>query len=67
MHTHLEHYHCGAYHGEGLRAYLLGQADLQKGLASHFQEIWCGALDSDNNNDGDADDSSEYEGVLECS
>jgi hypothetical protein len=61
--------------GEGLRAFSLGQADLQKGLASHFQEILRGALDSDNNNNNDDDedndeeddddDRSEYEGVLE--
>jgi hypothetical protein len=60
--------------GEGLRAFSLGQADLQKQLASHFQEIWCGALDSDNNDDNenndnnddnDDDDRSEHEGNLE--
>ena len=52
---------------EGLRAFSLGQADLQKGLASHFQEIWCGALDSDNEDDNDNNDNdgSECEGDLE--
>jgi hypothetical protein len=54
--------------GEGLRAFSFGQADLQKHLASHFKEIWCHALDSDNNDDNDDDDDddgSEYEGDLE--
>ena len=55
--------------GEGLRAFSLGQADLQKCLASHFQEIWCRALDSENDNnnddDDDDDDGSECEGDLE--
>lgn len=40
---------------EGLRAFSLGQADLQKCLALHFQELWHGALDTDNNDNNDDD------------
>ena len=57
---------------EGLKAFALGQADLQKCLASHFQEIWHGSLDNsvnnpdnddDNNGNGD-DDEHECKGDL---
>ena len=43
---------------EGLKAFALGQADLQKRLASHFREIWRGSPDNgvDNPDDDDDDD-----------
>ena len=52
--------------GEGLRAFSLGQSDLQKRLASHFQTIWLGALDSDNDDDDDEDDDDDDDGGSEC-
>ena len=50
---------------EGLKAFALGQADLQKCLASHFQEIWHGSLDNGVNNLDD-DDDDDGDGDDEC-
>ena len=42
---------------EGLRAFAVGQADLQRHLAAHFRGIWKGSLDDENaNNSGNDDD-----------
>jgi hypothetical protein len=48
---------------EGLRAFAVGQADLQQHLMAHFQEIWKGSLceevtenSTDSNNDADNPD-----------
>ena len=44
---------------EGLRAFAVGQADLQRHLAAHFREIWKGSLDDENANNSSNDDDEE--------
>ena len=45
---------------EGLRAFAVGQADLQRHLVVYFREIWKGSLDDENaNNSGNDDDEEE--------
>ena len=59
---------------EGMRAFAMGQADLQQRLAAHFQEIWKGSLhdeaaknstisnnDADDPQDDDEEDDDEEE------
>ena len=53
--------------GEGLMGYALEQADVQRHLTSHFQEIWHGSLNNPDgdNNDGDDDDDND-DNAHEC-
>ena len=44
---------------EELRAFAVGQADLQRHLAAHFREIWKGSLDDENANNSSNDNDEE--------